>query len=246
MSTKALRRFIQRVDTCAEDLELCDLLVRGFGSLADTPNSITQVLGSTQIKHPALDRRTNSRASRMICGNHLKHTLYVAFVKDLHEDFSEFLTSTMTRAAQKGVEPARFIGDAKLDLHAKEILEAGSWDQAVRVISDAIFRKLENERNTRVLIEKVNSRIGLRVDLAILVAAMPYLDARHMLVHQDAKADAAYLRDHPHIRLRDGRIIVDFAFVSAARIAVTALASHIDEKVIASQLVRSQDMSGRR
>lgn len=246
MPTKAFRRFEQRADSYGADLELCDLLVRSFIGRANSASNLAIDLGADAARYPFLARRTNTLASRRICGNHLKSTLYTAFVKDLYEDFSEYLATIMANAAIKGVNPARFVGNIKLDLHATDILSAGSWDGAVRTISDSIFRKLENERNTRDLIRKASDRLGLNIDQALLDAAMPYLDARHMLVHRDGKTDEQYRNDYPAITLREQKIVVDFGFVSAAKTVISGLAKEIDEKLIAADLVRRQDLDGNR
>lgn len=246
MATKAYRRFIQRVEYYGTDLELCDLLVRQFFAVRNSETTVSEALGSTKDRHPYLGRRVNARRSRQICGSHLKHTLHVAFVKDLFEDFSAFLSETMTKAALKGIDPARFVGEVKLDLHAAEILAAGNWDAAVRLVSDAIFRKLENERNTRDLIRKASVRLGLQIEPAALDAAMPYLDARHILVHRDGVTDQQYRDDYPQVALNGEKIVVDYPFVSAAKQAVTALALDIDNRIIAADLVRRQDIDGQR
>ncbi len=74
---------------------------------------------------------------------------------------------------------------------------------------------------------------------------MPFLDARHILVHRDGTADELYRRDYPQIALRKGKIVVNFDFVLSARAAVDALARHIDDRIIHANLVRNQDMHGR-
>ncbi len=244
MATKAYRRFVQRVEYYSGDIELCDLLVRKFTNTSDTRRSVALELGSTDTRHPHLGRRRNNNQSRKIIGSHLKRTLYAAFNKDLFEDFSAFLSDTMTKAAMKGINPARFVGDVKLDLHAADLLAAGSWEAIVNLISNAIFRKLENERNTKDLIDKASIRIGLQLNNQTVDAAMPYLDARHILVHRDGETDEKYRRDYPGGSLKDKRIAVDYRFVADAKRAVMALASHIDERIIAAGLARQEDMSG--
>ena len=244
MPTKAHHRFAQRVDSYNADLELCDVIVRRFLGQANSDHTIAEALNSTNERHPFLGRRQNNRQSRMIVGRHLVRTLHTAFVKDLFEDFSEFLSTTLVRAAQRGIDPARFVGDVKLELSAATILKTGNWDAAVQEISDAIFRKLENERNSKELIRKASVRLGLALNAQVVDAAMPYLDARHILVHRDGKTDEIYRNDYPHIELDGDRIQVNFAFVSAARDRVTTLVRHIDDQIIAMGLVRRQDMVG--
>ena len=244
MATKAFRRFEQRVAYYGTDLELCDLLVKKFIGRSNSEQKLAVALGSNSTNHPYLARRVNSRRSRQICGTHLKSTLAGAFIKDIYEDFSEYLSTIMGNSAIKGINPARFVGNAKLNLNAVDILSAGNWDDAVRAISDDIFRKLENERSTRDLVQKASDRLGLGVSQGTIDAAMPYLDARHILVHRDGKTDDLYRTNYPTIRLRANKIIVDLALVSDAKETVNALAKEIDDQLILADLIRFQDLDG--
>lgn len=108
-TTKAYHRFKERCDYYETDLQLCDLLVRDFLMVADSNQTLAVALGSTNTDHPRL-RQRNTQATRTIRGGHLRKTLRASFVKDLYEDFVEFLSETMTRAAQKGIDPNRFAG----------------------------------------------------------------------------------------------------------------------------------------
>ncbi|OCC24861.1 hypothetical protein MB02_05220 [Croceicoccus estronivorus] len=239
--TKAYHRFQQRCDYYETDLQLCELLVRDFVSIADSTSSVAVALGSTKAQHPRLGQ-LNSLRTRQIRGGHLRQTLSASFVKDIYEDFVEFFGETMTRAAQKGIDPGRFAGEVKLDFQARDILAAGSWDNLVALISQRIFRALENERKTALLISKVSTRLGLTIDTAVIDAAMPYLDARHMLVHQDGRADDQYRRNYPGIAAPRGKIRLDNAFIAATRSTIDGLARAIDAQIIAHNLVRPEHM----
>ncbi|MGO1080724.1 hypothetical protein [Inquilinus sp. CA228] len=220
------------------------LLVERFLDIENSERSVAEALGGTNDRHPYIGRRVNNRQSRSICGNHLKRTIYVSFVKDLFEDLSEYISSTMRNAALKGLDPARFVGDAKIDITAAEFLASGSWSAAVGLVSDTVFRKIENEKSTKDLVRKASARLGLQLDQTKFDVAMPYLEARHVLVHRDGKVDDRYRQEYPRIRIKDEKIVVDHMFVTDARSAVTELALDIDRKVIAANLVRLQDMSG--
>lgn len=247
MATKAYRRFEQRIQDYEGDLELCDLLVQKFISSSNSGDTIPIAQGRTDEQYPRLATRENKKRSRNICGAHLKNTLYSSFIKDLYEDFSEYISTIMSQAAAKGITPAdRFTDGIKdLKVNINDVLSSGDWDSAVRVISDTVFRGLERLRNTRKLIEQASTRLGFSIETSILDDAMPYLDARHIFVHRDGKTDDKYRSDYPLIALNSEKIVNDFAFASSARTAVIALAKEIDEKVIAANLIRSQDLAGR-
>lgn len=114
----------------------------------------------------------------------------------------------------------------------------------VEVISGKIFRSLEGERKTASLISKASARLGLNVNQALIDTAMPYFEARHILVHQDGKADQAYRQKYPTITLRNGKVHIDAGFIAAARNAVNALAEEIDRQVIGANLVKPEHIHG--
>lgn len=244
MPTKAFHRFAQRIRYYESDVELCDLLVESFLKGPNTETNIAENLGGSGGTHSVLNSRDNTRASRNTCGNHLRATMATAYIKDLYEDFSEFIADTMAKAAMKGVNPAKFIGDVNINVQARDILATSSWEGTVNLISSEIFRKLENERSTKDLVKKASMRLGLQIDSGLLDAAMPYFDTRHILVHRDGKTDQKFRDDHPAIRLKASKIIVDLALAKSAKTAVADLAFDIDAKIISADLVRPQDISG--
>jgi hypothetical protein len=244
LPTKAFHRFAQRIRYYESDVELCDLLVESFLKGPNTETNIAENLGGSGGTHSVLNSRDNTRASRNTCGNHLRATMATAYIKDLYEDFSEFIADTMAKAAMKGVNPAKFIGDVNINVQARDILATSSWEGTVNLISSEIFRKLENERSTKDLVKKASMRLGLQIDSGLLDAAMPYFDTRHILVHRDGKTDQKFRDDHPAIRLKASKIIVDLALAKSAKTAVADLAFDIDAKIISADLVRPQDISG--
>ncbi|MNT11957.1 hypothetical protein D3C72_1468640 [compost metagenome] len=246
MPTKALNRFIDRVVSYESDLELSDVLIRNFLDRQNSQDSIAVAVGVDVTRYPRLANRVNTRNSRNIVGLHLKRTLYIGFVKELYEDFADYLSTSLARAALAGVDPSRFVGEVKLDLHATEIIGAGSWDAVVKLMSEKIFRALENERSTITLIDKIGKRLGLRLEKNIVDAAIPYLDARHILVHRDGLVDDIYRNKYPDVALDGDRIVLNHVVVGTAKQTIRALAEHIDQKLLDQGLVRNRDIAGQR
>lgn len=245
MQTKAHQRLAGRIVSYSTDFEIANVLVRDFEARADSRGSLATSLNAPAASHPKLHTRRNTEGSRRIVGRHLKKTLYVSFIKDLYEDFGEYLSNILNIAALAGVDPARFAGDVKIELKATEILSAGDWPNSVRLISDKIFRQLENERSTTKLIEKIDAKLGLAVPRATIDAALPYLDARHIFVHRDGVSDALYRVSYPGIPLdRSGKLKANYNFVISAQSAVSALAKALDDRLIDLGLVREDDLVG--
>jgi hypothetical protein len=244
MQTKVYQRFIARVAEYESDLELANVLIGDFiVQTPDTQSTIAVALNSNVLTHIRLNSRINTRQSRKIVGLHLKKTLYGSFMKDIYEDFGEFIRNTLVMAALAGVDASRFVGDSRIDIKVSALLATGSWEALIRAVSDELFRSLENEKSTLKLVDKFNQKLGLGLDNAIIEAAMPYLDARHIIVHRDGRADNAYKGRYPTVVLVGGdRIKLDFLFVNEARTRICALARHIDLQVQAMNLCRNADL----
>lgn len=243
-TSKALQRFQDRLRSFSEDLELSDLLVKQLRGLTDSDQSLCEALAGQPDRHERLHARRNTAASRGIVSNHFRRTIQSAFVKDLHEDFSDYLATSLGRAALTGIDPNRYTGEVKIDIKASELLAAGSWEAVVSLISAKIFRALENEKSTRRLIKKISDRVGLALEDAILDAAMPYLDARHVLVHADGKPDEIYKASYPDIEINEDKLVINYAFVASATTAVQSLASHIDGELLGKGLVPDEFIAG--
>ena len=228
----------------SEDLELSDLLVSKLRVLQNSEQSICEALEGQPDRHIRLHSRRNTAASRGILGNHFRRTIQNAFVKDLHEDFSEYLATSLGHAALTGVDPNRYTADVKIDIKASDLLSAGSWEAVVSLISAKIFRALENERSTKKLIKKIADRLGINLSDAVLDEAMPYLDARHILVHADGVADDTYKKSYPDIELNNDKIVVNFAFLTAAKEAILGLANHLDAEFLNENLVPPGQIAG--
>ncbi|CAN5233548.1 hypothetical protein BH10PSE2_BH10PSE2_00020 [soil metagenome] len=244
MPSKAFVRLRDRSSAYDTDLELADVLVRAFMRSQNTDQTIAEAAGVESVKYLKLSSRKNNKQSRKVIGRHLVNSIGVAYIKEIYEDFTEYLQVSVRRATLSGLNVDRFIGSDNFDFSSKEILKAKNWDSVVELVSDKLFRSLESEKSTISLIKKIIKKLGLDVDAGVVTAALPYLDARHVLVHRDGLADEFYKKAHPNVHLIDGFIVTNFAFVNSARVAIMTLAERLDETLIEKGFVRESDMAG--
>lgn len=246
MKTKHLVRFLARAAHFEADIELADIL--GIASAAGvlSQNGSEFLFDSVaKSQHPRLAQRKNNDHNRRLAVRHLKASLCASYIKDLYEDFAEYMRSILEAAAKNGINPSRLIGEQKISFEANELLAAKNWDNVVNIISCAIFRRLEDERSTKSLIQTMDKKLGLGIDAALLDAALPYFELRHLLVHRDGIADADFCKRFPSFPAKAGdKISVEFVIVKAAKTAVTALAKHFDRQVIAHKLVATKECQG--
>jgi hypothetical protein len=249
METKALHRFAQRVEAYEGDLELAKVVIDKLIEENGQGKRLSELFRIDATKYPHIHKHSNTKNARMVMGYHLRTTLHVAFVKELYEDFSEYLNSILGYAAHVGIKPERLIGGVPelMTLTTVEVLQTSSWDALISYFSSKVFRHLENKRSTIELVQGMSDRIGLKLEKSIFAAAIPYLESRHILVHRDGRPDKRFKSEFPDVKLnKNGQILVDYNFIKDAREKIYALAAHIDSKIVESEMHREQDLRGRK
>ena len=199
-------------------------------------NEATTILTNTDIT-----RRKNSNGSRNLIVNHLRCTLYSAYIKDIYEELTIYLRTILTKAAENGFEAGRIIGEHKIKLDAKSILEKGNWEEISEMISNSIFQSLESERSTLKLIKKISTKLSLNIDDELINEAIPYLEVRHFLVHNDGKLTQEFIDKYPEIRHNNGNIQLSYRLISCLKDAVIKLVAAFDKEVIDSNLLKDED-----
>jgi len=242
MRSKAYHAFTQKLSYFDDDLELMDVLYK-----AVTNGDLTDQRSQHVLKHvdPAththIVRRKNSDGSRKIVINHIRSTLYSSYVKDIYEELTHYLRTVLTQASRNGFNSGRLIGEHSFKIDAKAVMELGSWDQVCQMVTESIFQSLEAERSTLKLLEKMATKLALNVDHQLISSALPYLEARHFLVHTDGKVTQDYINTYPQIQIKDGYVALNFAFIEGLRSSVKALVADYDKEVINGNLLKAED-----
>ncbi|OPY85562.1 MAG: hypothetical protein A4E65_00104 [Syntrophorhabdus sp. PtaU1.Bin153] len=244
MKTKYYVRFLNRAAHFDADIELVDVigLASKQGKIC-SPQSPYLFDCVDLARHPRLASRVKTAHNRNIAITHLKSTLCGSFLKDAYEDLTIYLKDLISGAAQKGLDPNRLIGEHKESFETNVILACGSWGAVVRLVSDALFRRLENLRNTKGLLTKLNDKLNLQVDTGKIDAVLPYLEIRHLLVHQDGLADQKFCDDYPNMgAIKGKKLKLDHALVATARAAIADLIKDFDEKAVTNDIVPQSDL----
>ena len=242
-NSKYLVKFLSRAAHFEADIELADVLAIATGANVLSSGGGKHVFDAVNpTQHPRLASRKNNDHNRRLAVRHLKASLCASYIKDLYEDFGDYMQEVLEAAAKNGINPNRIIGSHKINVEASELLAAKNWDGVVHMITRSVFRKLEDERNTKSLIQSMDTKLGLGLDQVILDAALPYFELRHLLVHHDGVADKDFCSRFPAFPAKAGdKISVEFSVVEAAKTAVVNLAKEFDGKVVKNKVVPSAD-----
>lgn len=243
MSKYALR-FQNRVIAFEEDVELVDIICTArkknvFLQPEEKREKLFRYLDPT--KHVHLRARKVRAQSKRIVVNHLRKTVYVAYIKDIFEELMGYLKSLLYEAAllsRESSKAKRLLGEHKVDFSATDLLQYQSLNDLVMKIAGDIIQALENERSTKSLIIKVCKKIDLGVDKSTITDALPYLELRHKLVHTDGRVDNSFKIDYPMFRYdKENRIILNYDVISEAKEKITKLVLEIDNAAIDKKIL---------
>lgn len=240
MKTKGYKRFLDRMDYFNTDIEVAEILVLNRENIKGTGDLIFKKV--TEDYHPILSNRQNSKGSRKIVVNHLKKTVYVAFIKEMYEEVTEYLKYILREAALNSDNPHRLVGEHKVNMSANDLLSKPTRKDIIEAIMYQIFQQLENEKSTLELIKKVRNKLGLTISDDIINAALPYLEIRHIFVHADGKPCEEFLEKYPTIQLdAKNRIALNSDFAKRAFSTVKTLLHTMDQDMLAKEYVSSSE-----
>ena len=240
MRSKALVKFLNRAACFDEDLELVSVVSHAVrcGDLSPEPGDVL-FAHVDESEHPRLMKTKVSDSNRETVIGHLRQTLYAAHIKDLYEDFVDYLAAISTSLVHNGIASDALRGEYKLQLAASSILECGSWEAVLDSVNDALGERLK-VMGTHKTVEFLDKRIGLGLDEAMVEVAFRYLDLRHLLVHEDGRADERFCKSHPDFLATPGRTIkLDASITREARRAITALVEHVDAQAVRLKVLSS-------
>ena len=88
----------------------------------------------------------------------------------------------------------------------------------------------------------MRTKLDLAFDEALVDAALPYLEARHLLLHADCAINEDYRHMYPTVAEQIGRVLIKYQFVRSLRNAVLALADAFHRDLVAMGLVADGHM----
>lgn len=241
--SKCLVSFINKMSHFNADLDFIDILSK---SIENREYSSEEELfpGSSDEKYTILSHYKVGDQNRRLVVNHLKSTVYTAYIKDLYEEFSIYLKGIMKEVYSNAkVTPERLSGEHKVNLTSVDILQHLQMGDLADVVIDNIFQSLESERSTIGLITKFHKKIGIDIDQTLVDNAIYYLEIRHKLVHTDGYVDEEFKKEHDLLNYTSAnKIKLDYSTICQAYEAVFQLVSDMDSKVISAGLAKSHTL----
>lgn len=247
MKTKLLVTYLNRTAKFSQGIELVDIFKRSASASPLPSHSGYLFEGVDPRRHPAISEFKITKNNRDIALNTLVKTLRQAFIKDLYEEVTIYITGLLAAAAEKGLEPGRLLGEHFVKLNVIDVLRCDDHQSVLDLFAKSLFRVMEDERSTKKLLKDMNHKLGLGVAQSFIDEALPYLDLRHVLVHDDGVADKEFCKKYEDFnilhspateKLSPGEDIkITHQVVEGARDKVGSLVQEYDKCAIDKDLI---------
>lgn len=232
--TKAYQAFTAKINYFYYDIEFIDVIKR------TKPNDC--IFKNIKARnHPLLSNRNNTSdvGKRQII-NHLENTIYASFVKDVYEEVMLYFRAIIQYVIECGViKPEVIMAADKMEITYKDVLKKGSWNKIIEFIAKNLVRKIEKRKDTSRILTEIPKRIGIEIPKDKIDEVLPFLEVRHLLVHNDGKRDDNFKSKYPDMfvsKQRD-KINIDFAFIKNFKEKITNLIELYDRELVLNQLV---------
>ena len=235
--SKSLQSFEGKIRSLRQHTQLADI---AFATVNKTcyqnrgnGQTIAQTLGTTTANHPQLNIPNESiDINRVFATSRIK--LNEQALIELYAFFADYLSGVIREI--EGVNPNRILGfvppQSTTDLSYKDIFTLGNYNAILDDIAKRVFRALEDERSTPKLLKKFIKTAKLNVAVNIQQEALIYLEIRHLIIHNNSKADAKFNALNNAglvmVNTRNKKVAINYALTSAAIDAVSLLCRSLD------------------
>ena len=237
--TKAYQAFITKINYFDYDIEFIDLIRR-------SPISDKIFDEVDPNIHKGLSKRDkDSSESKKQIKNHLSNTLYSSYIKDVYEEVMLYFTKIIQYVIESNsVKPELIIPNNEMKMTYREILKKNSFDSLIEHITRDTFREIENKRDTSYILEEIPRRLRIEIPKKILSDVLPYLEIRHLLVHNDGKIDSRFKSKYPNILKFSpkNKIDINFTFIKDLKNKVVNLVKLYDNEIISKGLILEEHL----
>ena len=246
MNSKSWQSFDDRLKMLKQHLQLSDLALtlanKTAVGLAGNGQKIAEVLGGSLETHMQLNiPNEKTDISRTFITS--RNKLHEQAIIELYGEFSNYVANVISEIEHKN--PKRFLcllsENSENGIKYKDIISIGNYNALIEEIAKRVFRTLENKRSTKDLLVTFIRNTRITVDNEILEIALAYLEIRHLIIHNNTKADAKFRSMAHHnvvsINQRNQKINLNFIVTNEAINAIFRLCKIIDDEIVEKDLI---------
>ena len=245
MNTKSLQSFDGQLWKLNQHLQLTDLALTKANNIANKKvgkdKRIGQVLGGSLEVYRQLDipnEKSDIRRTFITSRNKLHEQAIV----ELYRLFSNYVVNIITEIEH--LHPRQFLSvldDKERCVKYEDIIAIGNYDALIDDMAKRVFRTLERKRDTKSLVERIISITNININKDLLDTALLYLEIRHLIIHNNTKADAKF-REMPKsdvvtIKKKNSKISLNINVTISAINTISNLCKIIDDELVAKEMV---------
>ena len=187
--TKTHQRFRSRAEQLEMYLEAMDAAARvTYNMLGHKEHEGKNVDDALPIKCDNYTRLNHRSRVYNYCRS--KNTL--SAIVEVFGFFSEYMRDVLKEIYI--TNPMAVVGKSnkQLNLTFVDISKFVTLNELHTKMVDDVFRSIENERSTIKLIDRILKDTGANISSADKEAVLPYLELRHLIIHNNSKIDRAF------------------------------------------------------
>lgn len=244
--SKSLQSFEGKVRSLKQHAQLTDVALSTICKtcLQNSGNgkTIGKTLFTTTKKHPQLNIPNEKLdISRTFTTSRIK--INEQTLIELYAYFADYLSSVIREI--EGINPHRILNlippQSPVNMSYKDIFTYGTYSTLLDEIAKRVFRALESERSTPKLLKKFIKTAKLNIPTNIQQNALTYLEIRHLIIHNNSKADTAFyaLNNSGLVKVnpQNKKVNINYALASSAIDAVSQLCRALDNELIRVGLI---------
>ena len=246
--TIALQKFRSRIQYIQQHLQIIDASLSKTGRFLmkyrPSTTNINLAMSVDSSTHDKLNHPTNTNG-RIIGYSRGKNAEYS--IIELYSCFTEYMKNILGEMYKK--EPIKIVqkmADENKDnkLTFAEIVQLGDYSKISELMVSKVFRKLENERSTTLLLEKVLNYTKIKLDENFKKQSLMYLQMRHLFIHNKGIADKLFVEEFGDlVQIKVGnKLPTNFATINNAMKVVFSLCDSIDKELIKDNLVIKREL----
>jgi hypothetical protein len=234
------QRYRSRVEQLEMHLEAMDAAARiAFNILGKEKHKEKLISDALPIESSQYSRLNHPTSHRSRVYNYCRAKNTQSAIIELHGFFSEYMCDILKEIYK--TKPLLVVGKSnrQLDLKYHELIKyTNLQDLHTKMVND-VFRNIENEQSTIKLIDKILNNTDANVSEGEKNRALPYLEMRHLFIHNKGYADGAFADKYgAQFKVKCGdKLPTKFKIADDAIANVSALTQKIDSEFLRLGLV---------
>lgn len=243
--TKSWQIFDGKMRNLKQHLQLMDLALTQAKKVCDSKKiengTIATALTSNARQYLQLNIPNDAKGINRVVAFSRKKLNEQAFI-ELYRLFSDYLFNTIRDLSHTAPNKLLQIISTNNDraLSFKELIELGNYNAILEKMAQKVYRTLENQRSTPKLLDKILSITDIHIDNEIKEEALLYLQVRHLIIHNNSKADDDFVNQNGNniVKIKADRSIpFTYLLTNKAITTVFRLCKILDDKLIEKGIV---------